>query len=66
MIKNINKPTAPFWNKFMVVCTAVSVFIAAYGKWGAHSETIEAIGGWVGVIGVIIGVLAPAAKPEDK
>ena len=48
MIKNINKPTTPFWNKVIVACGVASGFIAAYGKWGAHDETITTIGGILG------------------
>jgi hypothetical protein len=64
MINNINKPTSAFWNKFMVTCTVVSASIAAYGKWGAHSDDIEMIGGFIGLAGVIIGVWAPSKDKE--
>jgi hypothetical protein len=65
MINNINKPTTPFWNKFIVMCTLVSASIAAYGKWGVHSDFIEQIGGWIGIVGVIIGVWAPSNNKND-
>jgi small-conductance mechanosensitive channel len=64
MINNINKPTSPFWSKFIVTCSIVSASIAAYGKWGAHSDDIELIGGFIGLAGVIIGVWAPSSKTE--
>lgn len=59
MIQNINKPTSPFWNKVQLICVTLSVFIAGYGQWGAHSSTITAIGGALGALGTIIPILIP-------
>jgi hypothetical protein len=64
MINNINKPTSPFLGKFIVTCSMVSSSIAAYGKWGAHSDTIEVIGWFIGLAGVVIGVWAPSNKTD--
>jgi hypothetical protein len=62
-IKNINKPTSPFWGKVIVSCATASAFIAGYGKW-ADNETMINIGGVLGILGTVLPVLLSNGNKE--
>ncbi len=59
MIKNINKPTSPFWNKVIAACSVGSAFIATYGALADHKAWIWA-GGILGFLGTVLPILMPS------
>ncbi len=62
-IKNINKPTSPFWGKVIVACSLISGCIAAYGKWEGIPWIMN-VGGVLGIIGTVLPVILSSGKKE--